>query len=195
MPPHPIQQKLLLSHPGAAMPTFECSPWTLQPFNTSREQSHAIATQLQPGNKEAMFTHAIEGTALLMDAMLLHAQFSTSSLRQASSNTDPSNGHFKALSLVLLHRCPQSRLHYCTQIRNWICRSQDATEMDPARACLSPGLLAYLHSLWNSAMKSHTKICLVLRDLLAVLVKQSIGSGGVYWAKLPQDAWEAEKLT
>ncbi|KAG9771415.1 hypothetical protein KCU75_g7704, partial [Aureobasidium melanogenum] len=88
MPPHPIQRNYFVTPWRSHADLLNVRHGLYSP-STPAEQSHAIAT-VAAWKQRGNVPHAVESTALLMDAMLLHAQFSTSSLRQASSNIDPS---------------------------------------------------------------------------------------------------------
>ncbi|KAH0007746.1 Las1-domain-containing protein, partial [Aureobasidium melanogenum] len=192
MPPHPIQRNYFVTPWRSHADLLNVRHGLYSP-STPAEQSHAIAT-VAAWKQRGNVPHAVESTALLMDAMLLHAQFSTSSLRQASSDTDPSEWPLQgvvtgtASSFAL-------RAAYTTALSRFVTGFADLgrhrngpgqSMFDVARSIgLPPHFVELRHEVAHEDLPGLARLVRSAREAVNWL-------WGVYWAKLPQDAWEAE---
>ncbi|KAG9919846.1 Las1-domain-containing protein, partial [Aureobasidium melanogenum] len=192
MPPQPIQRNHFVTPWRSHADLLNVRHGLYSP-STPAEQSHAIAT-VAAWKQRGNVPHAVESTALLMDAMLLHAQFLTSSLRQASSNTDPSEWPLQgvvtgtASSFAL-------RAAYTTALSRFVTGFADLgrhrngpgqSMFDVARSIgLPPHFVELRHEVAHEDLPGLARLVRSAREAVNWL-------WGVYWAKLPQDAWEAE---
>ena len=161
--------------------------------STPAEQSHAIAT-VAAWKQRGNVPHAVESTALLMDAMLLHAQFSTSNARQVSSAADPSEWAHQGVTAVTTSSFAL-RAAYTTALSRFVTGFADLgrhrngpgqSMFDVARSIgLPPHFVELRHEVAHEDLPGLARLVRSAREAVNWL-------WGVYWAKLPQDAWEAE---
>lgn len=158
---------------------------------TPAEQSHAIAT-VAAWKQRGNVPHAVESTALLMDAMLLHAQFSTSSALQASSGaSDPCEWPLQGVTAVTASSFAL-RAAYTTALSRFVTgfadlgrhRSGPGQSMfDVARAIgLPPHFVELRHEVAHEDLPGLARLVRSAREAVNWL-------WGVYWARLPQDPY------
>ncbi|KEQ64002.1 Las1-like protein, partial [Aureobasidium melanogenum CBS 110374] len=139
--------------------------------STPAEQSHAIAT-VAAWKQRGNVPHAVESTALLMDAMLLHAQFSTSSVVTGTAS-----------SFAL-------RAAYTTALSRFVTGFADLgrhrngpgqSMFDVARSIgLPPHFVELRHEVAHEDLPGLARLVRSAREAVNWL-------WGVYWAKLPRD--------
>jgi ribosomal biogenesis protein LAS1 len=162
--------------------------------STPAEQSHAIAT-VAAWKQRGNVPHAVESTALLMDAMLLHAQFSTSNAaRQVPSTAEASEWEFQGVTAVTASSFAL-RAAYTTALSRFVTGFADLgrhrngpgqSMFDVARSIgLPPHFVELRHEVAHEDLPGLARLVRSAREAVNWL-------WGVYWAKLPQDAWEAE---
>ena len=161
--------------------------------STPAEQSHAIAT-VAAWKQRGNVPHAVESTALLMDAMLLHAQFSTSNARQVSFAADPAEWAHQGVTAVTASSFAL-RAAYTTALSRFVTGFADLgrhrngpgqSMFDVARSIgLPPHFVELRHEVAHEDLPGLARLVRSAREAVNWL-------WGVYWAKLPQDAWEAE---
>jgi hypothetical protein len=151
--------------------------------STPQEQSHAIST-VAAWKLRGNVPHAVESTALLMDAMLLHAQFSTPCLNSSfsSSATTTSSFALKAAYTTALSRFVTGFADLGRH-RN----GPGQTMFDVARSIsLPPHFVELRHQVAHEDLPGLARLVRSAREAVNWL-------WGVYWVKLPQDAWETEQ--
>ncbi|THW14121.1 Las1-domain-containing protein [Aureobasidium pullulans] len=183
--------------PQSAQRNYFVTPWRshadllnvrhgLYSPSTPAEQSHAIAT-VAAWKHRGNVPHAVESTALLMDAMLLHSQFSSSSAQQTTASQDwPAAGTASSFAL---------RAAYTTALSRFVTGFADLgrhrngpgqSMFDVARSIgLPPHFVELRHEVAHEDLPGLARLVRSAREAVNWL-------WGVYWAKLPQDAWEAE---
>lgn len=151
---------------------------------TPMEQSYAITT-VAAWKQRGNVPHAVESTALLMDAMLLHAQFSTTNAIESSVSNKtsdwPSTGTASSFAL---------RAAYTTALSRFVTGFADLgrhrngpgqSMFDVARSIgLPPHFVELRHEVAHEDLPGLARLVRSAREAVNWL-------WGVYWARLPQD--------
>ncbi|KAI5200731.1 Las1-domain-containing protein [Aureobasidium subglaciale] len=192
MPPQPVQRNYFVTPWRSHADLLNVRHGLYSP-STPAEQSHAIAT-VAAWKQRGNVPHAVESTALLMDAMLLHAQFSTSSARQVSSTSDPSEWPLQVVAAGTASSFAL-RAAYTTALSRFVTGFADLgrhrngpgqSMFDVARSIgLPPHFVELRHEVAHEDLPGLARLIRSAREAVNWL-------WGVYWAKLPQDAWEVE---